>query len=240
MMQSGAQHDRQLEGAPVARSDPAGDGRRPRQTLVALSVVVLLSVVVGVLVARRGTLLPGRERTALTYGISVTPDQTGTLVELVGETPDGSLPSRLDLDLVVTDDAHLTRGVPSTGARLRYSDLKDGLGNTFPADQVRSGRLRGVGTDGRRLSLSFHAGSVGSRRVVYPVPRSEDITWVRARVYAQTETVMCWADGRRPDGRSAESPSERSAFTPCEHQAGEEIDGSRHSSIRLELRPSRP
>jgi hypothetical protein len=164
----------------------------------------------------------------MTYGISLVPDTTGTRVEVVGETVDASLPSRLDLDLVVRDDAALTQGGPATGQPLRYSDVQDGLGNIMPADQVRAGKLRGVATDGRRLRLSYHVSIAGSTRVVYPIPSSPDLAWARAQVYVQRSTLTCWAD----------APSGDSAFGPCEQSQGEVIDGTRHAAVRLVVRPA--
>jgi hypothetical protein len=68
----------------------------------------------------------------------------------------------------------------------------------------------------------------GDRRVVYPIPRSPDLTWVQARVYPQRGTVTCWAD----------TDAEGSAFGPCEIPQGEAIDGSHHSMVRLMIQPS--
>jgi hypothetical protein len=164
----------------------------------------------------------------VTYGISLVPDATGTTVEVIGETADDSLPPHVELRLVTSDDVTLTAGGPASGGRLFYSDVRDGLGNTLPAEQVRTGVLRDVGTDGRRLSLSFHVASVdGAQRVVYPIPQSPDLTWVKARVYPEGGKLTCWADGR----------TEGSAFGPCESPQGDVVEGARHTAVRLVIQP---
>jgi len=102
--------------------------------------------------------------------------------------------------------------------------VQDGLGNVLPADQVRSGELRNVGTDGRQLRLGFHVDAVAGQRIIYPIPTSPQLSWVAAHLYPQG-TLICWADAA-----SGDSP-----FGPCEQ--GDPIDGKRHSSLRLVLTP---
>jgi hypothetical protein len=190
-------------------------------------VVLALVLTAGWVVLRHGGFGPfGTRRNVVTLGISLVPDATGTVVEVVGETSDGSLPATLDLDLRPADDAALVQGGSATGQRLRYSDVRDGLGNVLPADQVRSARLLNVGTDGRRIRLTFHVAAVDGRRIVYPIPKSPQLGWVRARLYVPTGTVTCWGD----------APSGDSAFGACETPQATEIDGTRHANVRLELK----
>jgi hypothetical protein len=199
--------------------------------LFAAAVVVLLVLVAGWVLLRREGVGPfGSRRAVVTLGISLVADATGTVVEVVGETSDESLPAALDLDLRPADDAALVLGGPATGERLRYSDVQDGLGNVLPADQVRAARLTRVGTDGRRLRLTFHVEAVDGRRIVYPIPTSPQLGWVRARLYVGSGTVTCWGD----------APSGTSAFGPCENPQASEIDGTRHSNVRLELKAPLP
>jgi hypothetical protein len=194
------------------------------------SVTVLVAVAAWVLARHQWPTMFGSGTPAITYGISLVPDETGTLVEIIGETS-GDLPLHVDVDLRTVDDVPLAKGGPATGDQLHYSDVTDGLGNIMPAEQVRSGRLRGVGTDGRRLQLSFHVASVGNqRRIVYPIPQSPDLTWVLARLYPQDADVSCWADSSSGGG---------SAFTTCENPKGDEIDGSKHTTVRLVVQPSK-
>jgi hypothetical protein len=215
------------EGARVARSASADDdvGRGAIALLSAAVVVVLVLTAGWVLLRREGIGPFGTRRDVVTLGISLVPDATGTVVEVVGETSDGSLPATLDLDLRPADDVALVQGGPATGQRLRYSDVRDGLGNMLPPEQVRSGHLTGVGTDGRRVRLTFHVAAIGGHRIVYPIPTSPQLGWVRARLYVTAGTVTCWGD----------APSGNSAFGPCESPQASEIDGTRHATVRLEL-----
>jgi hypothetical protein len=194
--------------------------------LVAVATAVVLGIAGGLyLLGGDGPLRLNRQHSVVTIGISVIPDATGTAVEVMAESADGSLPSKLDLELTRADDVSLTTGGSSTGGTLRYSDVRDGLGDLMPAEQVRSGRLAAVGTDGRRLALSYHVAAINGRRIVYPIPRTSQLTWVRARLYAPNGKVTCWGD----------TPSNRSVFVPCSGPQVGEIDGGRHSAIRLEL-----
>lgn len=205
-----------------------GGGSRGLRYVVGTVLVLVATAAAWALSGHDGPPFLGGAKPVVTYGISLVPDATGTTVEIIGETADNSLPPKVELHLMTTDDVTLTAGGPPTGGRLLYSDIRDGLGNTLPADQVRSGLLRNVGTDGRRLSLSFHVAKVdGDRRVVYPIPRSPDLIWVQARVYPQRGAVTCWADTRVAG----------SAFGPCESSEGDVIDGSRHAAIRLVIQP---
>jgi hypothetical protein len=214
----------------LARSGSAERlGRGPIALLAAALVVALVAVAGWFVLQRRGVGPFAGGRNVVTLGISLVPDATGTVVEVVGETSDGSLPSTLDLELTPTDDAALVDGGRSTGRKLLYSDVQDGLGNVMPADQVRSAHLLDVGTDGRRLRLTFHVASVDGRRVVYPIPRSEQLGWVRARLYVSTGTVTCWGD----------APSGDSAYGPCVSPQPSEIDGTKHADVRLELTAGR-
>lgn len=207
---------------------PSGGSGGTRAYIAGAVAVVLAMAGVWLFVLRDRLPLIGRRTPAVTYGISLVPDATGTLVEIVGETSDNSLPTHVEMELRTTDDASLTQGGVASGGRLRYSDVQDGLGTVLPAEQVRSGRLLAVGTDGRRLRLSFHVSSVEGNRVIYPIPRSADLTWVQARVYPQGVTVTCWAD------KGSENP----AYAPCENPQGEVIDGGRHSTVRLLIQPT--
>jgi hypothetical protein len=216
----------------VARSAAAErEAGRGAVALLSAAVVVVLVVVAGWVLLRKEGVRPfGTRRSVVTLGISMVADATGTVVEVVGETSDGSLPATLDLDLRPADDAALVEGGPATGQRLRYSDVQDGLGNMLPPEEVRSARLTGVGTDGRRFRLTFHVAAISGRRIVYPIPTSPQLRWVRARLYVTAGTVACWGD----------APSGASAFGPCESPGASEIDGTRHSTVRLELTaPSR-
>jgi hypothetical protein len=214
----------------VARRKGRGGGIGRALLYVAVAVLVpIATVAVWVLTGHTGVPFLGASPPVVTYGISLVPDMTGTTVEIIGETAENSLPPRVELRFVTTDDVSLTGGGPTTGGRLFYSDVRDGLGNTLPADQIRAGVLRDVGTDGRRLSLTFHVASIdGTQRIVYPIPRSPDLTWVQARVYPQGGKVTCWADGR----------SGGSAFGPCESPDGDVVDGARHTSVRLLVQPT--
>jgi hypothetical protein len=196
--------------------------------VVGAVLVLVATAAAWVLSGHGGLPFPVGAKPVVTYGISLVPDATGTTVEIIGETADNSLPPKVELRLMITDDVALTAGGPATRGRLLYSDVRDGLGNILPAEQVRSGQLRSVGTDGRRLSLTFHVAKVGGdRRIVYPIPRSPDLIWVQARLYPQRGAVTCWAD----------TPATGSVFRPCESPEGDVIDGSRHSSVRLVVQP---
>jgi hypothetical protein len=214
----------------VARGAGRGGGIGRALIYVAVAILVpIATVAVWVLTGHSALPFLGGSPPVVTYGISLVPDATGTTVEIIGETAENSLPSHVELRFVTSDDVTLTAGGPATGGRLFYSDVRDGLGNTLPADQIRAGVLRDVGTDGRRLSLTFHVASVdGAQRIVYPIPRSPDLTWVQARVYPQGGKLTCWADGR----------SDRSAFGPCESPDGDVVDGARHNSVRLLVQPA--
>jgi hypothetical protein len=203
-----------------------GSGDAPSRLLRVLfgsSAVVVLVLAGGWFLfdTEMGASLLGQDKAVVTYGISLVPDTTGTQVEVIGESS-GSIPSRVDVDLRTVDDVTLTNGGPTTGARLHYSNMEDGLGNVIPAEQVRSGRLREVNTDGRRLQLSFHVDMLAGNRIIYPVPMSPQLDWVAAHLYPQG-TMTCWADGASGD----------SAFAPCGQS--ETIDGKQHASLRLAL-----
>jgi hypothetical protein len=217
----------------VATPRRARYNRTPIVRWVAAAATVVLYIIAGcVLLERRGNNLLGllNQPIAVTYGIALTADATGTLVEVVGETADGSLPIHLTVDLMPRDDAQLPQGSQASGSRLLYSDVQDGLGTTMPADQVRTAHLLSVGTDGRRIRLAFHVAAVGGRRIVYPIPQSPALRWVHARLYVQTGTVLCW--GNRPAGGTV--------FSPCQCPAPGEVDGTRHDTIRLELTGASP
>jgi hypothetical protein len=167
-------------------------------------------------------------QTQVNVGVSLTPDATGTLVEVLEESPDSSLPQEMDIDLARSDDATVTQGSPATGLELHYSDVSDGFG-AIPAAQVRSAHLTRIHTDGRRLHLIFHVDSIQGRRIVYPIPRSSRISWMSTQLYINGVRSSC--SGNVP-GSAAEG-----TFVPCAMAATDMIDGSHHTLLRLELTP---
>lgn len=162
----------------------------------------------------------------VSIGISLTPDATGTVVDVVAESADSALPSTLAIDLVRADDVTLAQGAPATGKQLRYSDVTDGFGSAMPPQQVRDARLADVRTDGRRLRLSYHVAAIDGRRIVYPIPRTPRISWISARLYLSGGTVSCWGTA---------SSSGEGTFSPCTTSGPDLIDGSERSVLRLEL-----
>ena len=88
--------------------------------------------------------------------VTLKPTSSGTDVSLV-INPAGAerLPDRLNLELTPRDRGINDSGGPLTDAALVYSTLPDELT-----------------TDGQRASLRFSVASVGTRRVIFPVPYS--------------------------------------------------------------------
>lgn len=204
---------------------PVRQGADNGKALVTVGVAVAALATVAVALVPGGSLPFLRLPRSVTVSVTLTPDPAGTMVEVVAESTNGRLPSSLDLELPVVDDVTLIgSAAPASGQRLVYSDVQDGLGNVLSAEQVRSGYF-GVRTDGRRLQLTFHVASVSGRRIVYPIPRSGELSWLTARVYATRGTVSC----------SGDSPRGARTFVPCSGWQQGEIHGSRHSRLRLEL-----
>jgi hypothetical protein len=196
---------------------------------VAAAVIAVIALAVGWVVIRRE--LPvglGGAPSPVNIGISLTPDATGTVVEVVEESPDGDLPPTLEIELARSDDVTIDQGTPATGKQLRYSDVTDGFGTHMPAQQVRAAHLAEVRTDGRRLRLAFHVAAIDGRRVIYPILRTSKIAWISTRLYVSGATVNCW-------GNASGSNSER-RFVPCTMSGPDLVDGTEHSLLRLELR----
>jgi hypothetical protein len=191
---------------------------------------VLLLLAAGWVTLTRG--LPGGlagldgSEIPVSIGISLTPDATGTVVEVVEESADSALPATLAVDLARADDVTVTQGAAATGKQLRYSDVTDGFGSEMPPQQVRDARLSEVRTDGRRLRLTYHVAAIDGRRIVYPILRTSRITWISARLYVSGGKVNCWG---------TPSASGAGAFTPCTTSGPDLIDGAKQSVLRLEL-----
>ena len=218
-------------GGPADRPMPGRDpGNRLLLLVIAAISAGLLVLAAGWVAITRG--LPGGlagldgAAVPVSIGISLTPDATGTVVEVVEESADSALPPTLAIDLARADDVTLGQGTPATGKPLRYSDVTDGFGSEMPPQQVRDAALAEVRTDGRRLRLAFHVAAIDGRRIVYPILRTSRITWISARLYVSGGTVTCW--GNTPGGPE-------NSLRPCATTGPDLVDGSQHQLLRLEL-----
>ncbi|MDQ1289805.1 MAG: hypothetical protein QG622_3371 [Actinomycetota bacterium] len=207
------------------------DEKTPRRRNILASVAAGAAVLVAALGAV-ALVTDGGGLPFLTSGepveamVSLTPDAAGTRVEFVARSQSGSLPSSLTVDLPADDKVTITgESVPPTGKPLIYSDVTDGLGTPMPAEEVRAGRLTDVRTDGHELKMIFHVRAVDGRRIVYPIPVSEDLSWTSLRYSMTGATATCLAD----------TSGDTRTFAPCAEGTTGEVDGKNHTQVRLEI-----
>jgi hypothetical protein len=206
-------------------------GAAGRTGLVVLAVGLVVLLGLAVLAGMLGravfsTLNP--QRIPVDVTVTLHPDATGVRVEVSERARTGNLPSALDLGLTSVDKGILPGGGRITTARFVYSDARDGSGAVLPADQTAAGRLRSVRTDGATVRLSFHVQAVDGRRVVYPVPGSDQLSWQTVHVGPAETGATCLTN-------EAASDITAPVFKPCVLTGADTIDGRRNGVVRLEL-----
>ena len=127
----------------------------------------------------------------------------------------------------------MDKGILPDGGRIPtatfvYSDARDGSGAALPPDQAAAGRLRAVRTDPTAVRLSFHVQAVHGRRVVYPVPGSDRLSWQTVHVALAAAGATCLTD-------EAASDVTAPVFRSCALSRADTIDGRHNGVVRLEL-----
>jgi hypothetical protein len=157
--------------------------------------------------------------------VQLTPDATGTRVQVTERARRGNLPSSVDLGFITSDNGRETDGGSLSGATLTYSDPRDSAGRLLPSDQLARGHLR-VPTSRGEVRYSYHVDSVGGRRVIYPVADSTVMAWATMRI--PPTGVTCLTED------SMSEPTDR-LFRPCTPSASILDDHHNSNMIRLEL-----
>jgi hypothetical protein len=127
------------------------------------------------------------------------------------------------------DDGYNDDGGPLTGAKLGYSQVRDGSGHALEVGDPPV-EVQNVPTDGRRVSLSFQVARAAGKRVIYPVPYSPELRYSAITVRSNGAQPSCLRSSALENGRMH--------YSRCQLGTSGEVpndDGWAPEKIRLEL-----